>query len=138
VPAPLLLHDRQRRVRAVQEPEQVHVDHPLPVLELGTEKRAEQHDARVVEQYVDRPELVLRSANQRSGGAGIRHVRRYGNRLSTRRRDFVRKLPDPVIAPRSQRNGIALARKRLRRRLADPGRSTCHHCDSSHARQRNK
>ena len=132
--ATLLLHDRQRRMRAVQEAEEVDVDHPPPVFGVGAEDRAEQHDARVVHEHVDRAEFVLRRPDQRTRRRLIRHVGRNCKRLSTAARDLLRELVDSILAARSERDRIAGAGKRPRRRLTNPGRGPRYHCDSiSHA-----
>ena len=65
VPAALLAHDRQRRVRAVQEAEQVHLDHPAPLARVGADHRAEQHHARVVDEDVEPAQLLLRARDER-------------------------------------------------------------------------
>ena len=65
VAAALLAHDRQRRVRAVQEAEQVHLDHPAPLARVGADHGPEQHHAGVVDEHVEPAQLLLGARDER-------------------------------------------------------------------------
>ncbi len=52
VPASLRLHDGKRRTDAMQHTADVHIDHPIPFIDLVLGQRRQRHDARVVDHDV--------------------------------------------------------------------------------------
>ncbi|MOA58839.1 hypothetical protein D3C78_1833200 [compost metagenome] len=47
------MHERQRCGNAVQDPANVHIDHPIPLIYLERFEFRKQHDAGIVDQHVD-------------------------------------------------------------------------------------
>ena len=67
MPSPAVAHHRQRRVGAVEEPEQVDVDHRPPLVRVGALDRAQQHHAGVVDQDVEAAHLLGGAVDERAG-----------------------------------------------------------------------
>jgi hypothetical protein len=66
---------RQRGVRAVEEPQQVHADHPAPLVRVLVRERAEQHHAGVVDEDVEPAKLMGGGLHEAGGLFLVRHVR---------------------------------------------------------------
>ena len=80
---------RQGGVGAVEEAQYVQLDHPLPLFDRGVDDRAEQHDARVVDQGVQAAQLAHRAADGVLGlglisDVGLDHEGRGAGRRSAR------------------------------------------------------
>ena len=82
----LLEQERQERVHAVHDPEQVDAEHPLPQLERRVDDPAPA-DPRVVAHDVHRAERLQRAVPYRVDVGGDRHVGRHAEHGGPRRRE---------------------------------------------------
>ena len=71
-------HPRQKRVHAMDHPEEVHRQHPAPVLHAGLRDRPDDDDPGVIDEDVDLTELIVGDSRQRLDGIRIAHVRGHG------------------------------------------------------------
>ena len=116
----LLLHQRERLLRAEKRARQVDVDDRPPLLDGQVfERHAGRVDAGVVEQHVEPAEAVLRPREQRAD-----RLRDRSHRRTTRGRSPPRRRPrepslqrDPPAA--RQHDRIPFLQQRERHRLAD-------------------
>ena len=117
-------HDRQRRMGAVEEPEQVDVDHLPPLLGRRSGHRPEQHQPGVVDEDVEAAELVV---GPRDEGVGLLLVGdigldRQGGAIVAG--DPAGEIVDPVLATGGQRDARP---PRRRARARSPRRSPRRH-----------
>ena len=117
-----LTHERERGLRAVEEAEDVDLDHPAPVLGVRALDRPEQHHARVVHEDVEAAELGLRLPDERVRLLLVGHVELAHQRPAAVRLDPSPELLQPVHPPRAERDRGALSSKGHGRRLADARR----------------
>jgi len=107
VPAALLAHQRQCRVRAVEDAEDVRVEHPAPLVRRRVLDRAQQHHASVVDEHVEAAELFVGAAHERIGLGLVADVGLDGERGSAGRADALGERVDAVGAARGERDGGA-------------------------------
>jgi hypothetical protein len=120
---------RQGRTRAVEEPEQVHLDHPLPVLERRVDQRAEQHHPGAVDQRVQPSQRLDGALNRILGLALVAHVGLQRDRRHALAADPVDERVQPVGATRHHCDPGASLGQRERRRLTDTARRVGHQRD---------
>lgn len=94
----LLLHDWERRVGHVHQPEQVHLDHLPEVVGVGVLDAFEQHHARVVDEDVEASERLVGPVDRFGDLLLVGHVRRDDERLAAVGLDAVAS-PMPDDAP---------------------------------------
>ena len=82
MPGFLLLHMGQRRGDAVQHPLQVHIDHPIPLVDLKTLKKRLRHQPGIVDHHVDASVGLYGYLDQCFDLLTARHVRRQRGRLA--------------------------------------------------------
>jgi hypothetical protein len=98
----------------VEQPLEVELDHPVPLLDGGVDDRAEQHHARVVDHDVEPAEL---SGRPLDGGHRLLAVGDIG--LDRQAVDLGRERVQPVLAARGEGDRRPVRRERPRGRLAD-------------------
>lgn len=108
-------------MRAVHQPEDVDLDHPLPLLDRSLLHRAEQHHSGVVHEYVEVTELLDGLLDAGSGRGLIGHVGLEHQRAAPVGLDTAGEVLEPVLAAGDERHCRAVGRQRERRGLADPG-----------------
>ena len=106
---------------AVEEPEQVHLDHLPPLVRRRAGHRPKQHHSGVVDEHVEAAELVVRPGDERVRLLLVGDVRRDCERTTSVLFDPAREVRDPILAAGRQRNGGPFGRERQRGRLTDPG-----------------
>ena len=118
----------KRGVRAVEQPEQVEVDHALPLLERRIDDRPEEHDAGVVDQRVQAAQLrhrggdgALASAGSVTSASTTRAVPAPPRRSARASRRSRRRATSATVAPSSA--------SATRRRLADATAGAGHEGD---------
>ena len=84
-----LEHAGQERVDPVQHAEDVHSEQPVPVFDLEVLHVAEDEDAGVVAQYVDRAELVVGRVGEGPHRREVGHIRVPHDRARAARRHLV-------------------------------------------------
>ena len=106
-------HQREPGMRAVDEAEDVDVDHRAPVVALLGEQRPEQHHAGVVDEDVEAAQLVLRALDERARLLLLADVRLDRERAVT---DLLDKRVEAILAAGAERdlrpasaNAIAVA-----------------------------
>ena len=122
VPSPALAYQRHRRLRAVEEPEQVDVDHLAPLVGFGALDRAEQHHAGVVDEDVEAAHLLGGALDEGAGGRLVADVDLEGVGGAAVGVDPLGELVEAVLAPRPQRHAGSLAGQCQRGRLSDSRR----------------
>ena len=110
--SPALLHQRQRRVGAVEEAEQVDVDHPPPLLGVGALDRAQQHHAGVVDEDVEAAHLLGGVLDEGARGGLVADVDLERVGLPPSASICLRQLVEAVLAARSERHRGALGGQR--------------------------
>ena len=120
VPGFLLLHVRQRRGDAVQHALDVHVDHPVPVVDLEALERRVRHQPGVVDHDVDAP-VGLHGCIDQSLHL-VASVTSVGtaSALPPLPGQLVCQRLDAIDAPRTQHNARALRGEKPGGRLAEP------------------
>jgi hypothetical protein len=142
--SPLLLHDAERRARAVERPEEVDLDHPAPLgvvhparhteraprpaehrerrlLHVLSQRRAQLADAGNVREHVDAPPLRHHPREQPVDLAALRNVGRHRDRLTARRADFTGDALRALRTDVRNRHPRPLGRKPPHNRRPDPG-----------------
>ena len=127
--AVVALQQRDRGVRAVEEPEAVDLDHPPPLLRVGALDGAEEHHAGVVDEDVQAPEALGRALDEGAGGGLVGDVDLERLGLAALLRDPRGEVAQAIGPPRAERHRGPRPGARERRRLADPrGRPRDRHC----------
>ncbi len=75
---------RQGGLRAVEQPQDVQLDHALPLLDGRVHDRPEQHHASIVDQHVQAPELADCPLDRSLGLGALGHVSLDCQRAPTR------------------------------------------------------
>jgi hypothetical protein len=110
---------RYRLLGQVQQPVQIQIQHPPPVVGLADVKGTEQHDARVVDQDVEPAELVDHPADGDPGLLLVGDVGREGQHRPVLRRELGGESREPVLAPRHRGHQGTPAGQPAHGRLAD-------------------
>jgi len=98
---------RERRLGAVEQPEDVDLDHPLPLLDGRALDRPEQHHARVVDEDVEPAELVDGPLHGRLRLLALRDVGLDHERGAARVAQLRGQRVEALLAPRHERDGGA-------------------------------
>ena len=119
---------RQGGVRAVEQAEHVEPDHPLPLFERRVDDRAQEHDARVVDQRVQAAQLRHRGGD---GALCLRRIRdvRLDHQRRVRATEPLGQGLETIAPPGHQSHSRSLLGQRDRRRLADAAAGARHEGD---------
>ena len=123
------VHDRKRRVHAVEEAEQVDVDHPLPLLDVGAHDRAEQHHAGVVDEDVEAAEPRVDLLDEPLGLLPVGDVGLERDRAAALALDPLDQRLEPVGPASADTDRSTGAREGQGRGLADARRGARDRCD---------
>jgi hypothetical protein len=118
VPAPRLAHERQRGVGAVQDAEEVHVDHPPPLGRVGALDWPEQHDAGVVDQGVQGAEVLVGVLDERACRALVAHV--VGSAIARPPSSSIWAASASIRSPRRAASATAAPAREAARAVASP------------------
>ena len=114
-PAAALDHLRADRAAAVPQPVDVDVPHGAPLLVGHLERGAVEARAGVVDEHVDRPELVRDPLDHRVDAAGVGHVERHGEHA-----ELARGLCRALVVAGGDRGARARLGQRAGEREAEP------------------
>jgi hypothetical protein len=105
---------RERGVGDVEQPLEVDLDHPVPLLDRGVDDRAEQHHPGVVDDDVEPAELLHRALDGSLRLLAVRHIR-----LDRQAADLGRERVQPVFAASHGGHRRAMGGEHPGRRLTD-------------------
>jgi hypothetical protein len=120
VPGFLTLHVWQGRGDAVEHTLDVHVDHPVPLVDLEAFKWRLRHQPGVVHHDVDTPVRLNGGIDESLHLVAVGDVCRYGECLAAAAGQLVGQRPEPFDPPCPQHNAPSLGGEEPGGRLAQP------------------